>query len=44
VKRCLSVARTLAALDQKDQIGRLQVQEALDFRREIGPLISEQVW
>lgn len=44
VKRCLSVAMTLAALDQKDQIGRLQVQEALDFRREIGPLISEQVW
>lgn len=44
VKRCLSVARTLAALDREDQVGRSQVQEALEFRREIGPLMSEQVW
>ena len=44
VKRCLSVARTLAALDQRDQVGKSQVREALEFRREIGALISEQVW
>jgi magnesium chelatase family protein len=44
VKRCLSVARTLAALDQQAQVGRLQVQEALEFRREIGPLICEHSW
>ncbi len=44
VKRCLSVARTLAALDQRDQVGKSQVREALEFRREIGPLMSEQAW
>ena len=44
VKRCLSVARTLAALDQQDKVGRMQVQEALEFRREIGPLNGEQCW
>jgi len=44
VKRCLSVARTLAALDQVDRIGRLQVQEALEFRREIAPLSGEPAW
>jgi len=44
VKRCLSVARTLAALDRRDRIGRTQVQEALEFRREIAPLTGEQTW
>ncbi|MEN8007638.1 MAG: YifB family Mg chelatase-like AAA ATPase [Candidatus Krumholzibacteriota bacterium] len=44
VKRCLSVARTLAALDQQDRVGRAHVREALEFRREIGPLMSEQSW
>lgn len=38
VKRCLSVARTLAALDGAQRLGKLQVQEALEFRREIAPL------
>ena len=44
VKRCLSVARTLAALDRRDRIGKTQVQEALEFRREIAPLTGEQTW
>jgi len=44
VKRCLSVARTLAALDRRDYIGRAEVQEALEFRREIAPLTGEQTW
>ena len=44
VKRCLAVARTLAALDRLDRIGRTQVQEALEFRREIAPLNGEQTW
>jgi len=44
VKRCLAVARTLAALDLRDRIDRTQVQEALEFRREIAPLAGEQSW
>jgi magnesium chelatase family protein len=44
VKRCVSVARTLAALDRRQRIGKAQVQEALEFRREIPALSGEQVW
>jgi magnesium chelatase family protein len=44
VNRCLSVARTLAALDKADCIGRQQVHEALEFRREIAPLSGEPAW
>jgi len=44
VKRCLAVARTLAALDGQDRIGLHQVQEALEFRRELAPLSGEQNW
>lgn len=42
VKRCLAVARTLAALDGRERIGLSQVQEALEFRREIAPLSGGQ--
>jgi magnesium chelatase family protein len=41
VKRCLAVARTLAALERKDRIGKQQVQEALEFRREIALVSGE---
>ncbi len=44
VKRCLAVARTLAALDRQDRVGLHQVQEALEFRREMAPLSGEQNW
>ena len=43
VKRCVSVARTLAALDRRQRIGMTQVREALEFRREIPALTGEQV-
>jgi magnesium chelatase family protein len=42
VKRCLAVARTLAALDGQQRIGRQEVQEALEFRREMVPVSGEQ--
>ena len=44
VKRCLAVGRTLAALDGARRIGKVQVAEALEFRREIAPLSGEAVW
>jgi len=44
VKRCLAVARTLAALDGARRIDRVQVREALEFRREIAPLTGEAAW
>ncbi len=44
VRRCVSVARTLAALDRRQRIGKAQVQEALEFRREIPALTGEQNW
>jgi magnesium chelatase family protein len=44
VKRCLAVARTIAALDQNEGIGRAQVMEALEFRREIFALTGEPSW
>jgi len=44
VKRCVSVARTLAALDRRQRIGKTQVREALEFRREIPALTGEQDW
>jgi predicted ATPase with chaperone activity len=39
----VSVARTLAALDRRQRIGKTQVREALEFRREIPALTGEQV-
>ena len=42
VQRCLAVARTLAALDGQGRVGRRQVQEALEFRRELAPLSADQ--
>jgi magnesium chelatase family protein len=42
VKRCLAVGRTLAALDGLERVGRRQVQEALEFRREMLPLSADQ--
>lgn len=43
VKRCLAVARTLAALDRSERVGLEQVREALEFRRELPSLAGEQV-
>lgn len=44
VKRCVAVARTVAALDGEGEISRSRVREALEFRREMAPLAGEQAY
>jgi magnesium chelatase family protein len=43
VKRCVEVARTVAALDGENHISRSRVREALEFRREMAALTGTQV-